>query len=63
VGEESGGQEGRNAHDKVERMVLGNWRLDLCRARGFDKKSGVFDRKQAFSDKKMPFRHLRGVVR
>jgi hypothetical protein len=38
-------------------MILGNWRVNLVSARGNDKKSAVADMKQAFSDKKMPFRH------
>jgi hypothetical protein len=63
VGEESGWQKRRNAHEAVERMVLGNWRPNLFSARGCDKKSAVLDRKQAFSDKKLAFRGRRWVVR
>jgi len=55
VGEEPGGQERRNAQVAIARMVLGNWRQKLGSARGNDKKSAVFDTKQAFSDKKTPF--------
>jgi hypothetical protein len=39
----------------IARMVLRNWREKLGSARGNDKKSAVFDTKQAFSDKKTPF--------
>jgi hypothetical protein len=44
-------------------MVLGNWRQKLGSARADDKKSAVFDTKQAFSDKKTPFWSLRMPVR
>jgi hypothetical protein len=47
----------------IARMVLGNWRQKLVSARGNDKKSAVFDTKQAFSDKKTPFWGLRMPVR
>jgi hypothetical protein len=63
VGEEPGGQERRNAQVAIARMVLGNWRQKLGSARVNDKKSAVFDTKQAFSDKKTPFWGLRMRVR
>jgi hypothetical protein len=44
-------------------MVLGKWRQKLFSARANDKKSAVFDTKQAFSDKKTPFWGLRMPVR
>jgi hypothetical protein len=44
-------------------MILGSWGLKAPSARGNDKKSAVFDTKQAFSDKKMPFRDPEGAVR
>ncbi|HEX9129438.1 MAG TPA: hypothetical protein VF850_09765 [Gemmatimonadaceae bacterium] len=63
VGEEPGGQERRNAQMAIARMVLENWRQKLVSARANDKKSAVFDMKQAFSDKKTPFWSLRMPVR
>jgi len=63
VGEEPGGQERRNTQMAIARMILGNWRKKLGRARANDKKSAVFDTKQAFSDKKTPFWLLRTPVR
>jgi hypothetical protein len=63
VCEEPSGQKRSDAQDTVELMVLGNWSLPLRNARANDIKSAVFDKKQAFSDKKMPFRHLLRVVR
>jgi hypothetical protein len=47
----------------IARMVLGNWRRKLVSARANDKKSAVFDTKQAFSDKKTPFSGLKMPVR
>jgi hypothetical protein len=44
-------------------MILGNWRQSLGGARANDKKSAVFDRKQAFSDKKTTFRRFQLGVR
>jgi hypothetical protein len=63
VGEEPGWKKRRNAHEAVEPMILGNWRVNLYSGRGGDKKSAVSDRKQAFSDIKMAFRHLYWLVR
>jgi hypothetical protein len=63
VGEEPRGQERRNAQLAIARMILGNWRQKLVSARANDKKSAVFDTKQAFSDKKTPFWGLRMPVR
>jgi hypothetical protein len=62
VGEEPVGQERSNAHGAIAR-ILGNWRGNLFRARGGDRKKAVPDTKQTFSDKKMPFRHLSGRLR
>jgi hypothetical protein len=44
-------------------MILGNWWESLGSARANDKKSAVFDRKQAFSDKKTTFRRFQLGVR
>ena len=63
MGEEPGGQERRNTQMAIARMILGNWHKKLGRARANDKKSAVFDTKQAFSDKKTPFWLLRTPVR
>jgi hypothetical protein len=44
-------------------MILGNWWESLSGARANDKKSAVFGRKQAFSDKKTTFRRFQlGVL-
>jgi hypothetical protein len=44
-------------------MILGNWWESLGGARANDKKSAVFGRKQAFSDKKTTFRRFQlGVL-
>ena len=63
MGEEPGGQERRNAQMAIALMILGNWWESLGGARANDKKSAVFDTKQAFSDKKTPFWGLRMPVR
>ena len=63
VGEEPGRQERRNTQMAIARMVLPNWGQKLGSARANDKKSAVFDTKQAFSDKKTPFWALRMPVR
>jgi hypothetical protein len=44
-------------------MILGNWRESLRGARANDKKSAVFGRKQAFSDKKTTFRRFQLGIR
>jgi hypothetical protein len=63
VREEPRGQERSDAQKAVAFIILGNWGQNPVSGRGDDKKSGVSDKKQAFPDKKMPFRHWRRAVR
>jgi hypothetical protein len=63
VSEQPRWEKSRNAQMAIALMILGNWRQSLGGARANDKKSAVFDRKQAFSDKKTTFRRFQPGVR
>jgi hypothetical protein len=63
VSEQPRWQKRRNAQMAIALMILGNWWEGLGGARANDKKSAVFDTKQAFSDKKTPFSGLKMPVR
>jgi len=63
MGEQPRWEKRGNAQMAIALMVLGNWWKSLGGARANDKKSAVFDRKQAFSDKKTTFRRFQLGVR
>ena len=63
MGEQPRWEKRRNTQMAIALMILGNWWQSLGGARANDKKSAVFDRKQAFSDKKTTFRRFLGAIR
>ena len=63
MGEQPRWEKRRNTQMAIALMILGNWWESLRGARANDKKSAVFGRKQAFSDKKTTFRRLQLGVR
>jgi hypothetical protein len=63
MGEQPRWEKRRNTQMAIALMILGNWWQSLVGARANDKKSAVFGRKQAFSDKKTTFRRFQLGVR
>ena len=63
MGEQPRWEKRRNTQMAIALMILGNWWQSLVGARANDKKSAVFGRKQAFSDKKTTFRRFLRAVR